>query len=660
MGQISIPFTFDPVKRQIFLTIPYDVKDTGLGYKEMVIPYEYNTNPDEPDIFIPVNVGGSVLSVPINITEPTITVPSIINSLGINQNLIVPFNTIPWQQSIEFTGTGEINVWWEETVADPPIIIDDGFYIPPIIDDDGLFVEHPIYVPSPPPDEPIIADLDPPYVTYPEEPDHPIPSIILPIVEEGTAPRVSIPFIPYIEPTEEAPTPRISIPFTESPIISDDETYLPPPILELLDIASVDVGNDSQITAPIQQESVQIPYTIDPNNQNRLLVPYTTSVDEAGNSTINLGNVQPEPVPPALPLADQTKTETTPNFNFQQFANDLIDQGSEALDSITNSLTSGGPLASLQSFAPNTPYSFDSLKYPEDIAGSSATGHYVNFFINVAKASKYLSSGSYSYSDPGGSYAYSTTSAGTAAGEVGSTWSEDQIMMPQEASHTRISQAISLYIPDSMNYSQGIEWESASLLEAGASLVQSLGGLAGSIRGKSSKQKKGGGNVSNTIKSVSSTDGDSIQNALRGMIPAGKIATGYAGMAMNPQLLVLFRGIGFRSFQYDFYFTPRNAGEAAAVRKIIRAFRFHAHPELSAGYGVFYISPSTFDIEFMHKGALNTNIHKVKTCALIRYDVDYAPFGWSTYKDGMPVQTRLSLQFQELQIVTKEDIEKGF
>lgn len=352
--------------------------------------------------------------------------------------------------------------------------------------------------------------------------------------------------------------------------------------------------------------------------------------------------------------------QPSPNFNFQQFANDVIDQGSDVLDSITDSLTSG-PLASLQSFAPNVPYSFDSLKYPEDIAGSSATGHYVNFFINATKASKYLSQGTYTYSDPDGSYTYSTTSATSPGGlDPGSTWSEDQIMMPQEASQTRISQAISLYIPDSMNYSQGIEWESASLLEAGASLVQSLGGLAGAIRGKSGKQKKGGGNVSNTIKSVSSTDGDAIQNAIRGMIPAGKIASGYAGMAMNPQLLVLFRGIGFRSFQYDFYFTPRNAGEAAAVRKIIRAFRFHAHPELSAGYGVFYITPSTFDIEFMHKGALNKNIHKVKTCALIRYDVDYAPFGWSTYTDGMPVQTRLSLQFQELQIVTKEDIERGF
>lgn len=320
---------------------------------------------------------------------------------------------------------------------------------------------------------------------------------------------------------------------------------------------------------------------------------------------------------------------------------DLID---DALNGVLD------PLGALRGTLSNTPYNFDSLKYPEDIAGASATGHYVNFFINVATASKYYSGGSYSYSDPQTNYGYSGTSASTAAGAPGSTFSKDQIPNPQDTSHTRINQAISLYIPDSMNYGQTIEWENASVLEAGAKLAQGIMGKAG-IKSATDSQKSGG--ILNTLKNVAA-------GAIQGGGKAGEIIGQYGGFAMNPQLLVLFRGIGFRSFQYDFYFTPRNESEAAAVRRIITAFRFHAHPELSGRYGVFYVTPSTFDIEFMHKGALNKNIHKVKTCALTRYDVDYAPFGWSTYTDGMPVQTRLSLQFQELQIVTKEDIERGF
>lgn len=308
------------------------------------------------------------------------------------------------------------------------------------------------------------------------------------------------------------------------------------------------------------------------------------------------------------------------------------------------------PLKSLKTNLPNTPYNFNSFSYPENLQGIAGTGHYVNFYINVSTSSRYYSGGSYNYSSPEGSYAYSGTSASTPGGAVGSTWSDIQIVNPQETSHTRISQAISLYIPDSMNHSMSIEWESANIMEAGKQLAQGIGGR-GALKAKSGAQK--GGIVANTLKNVAT-------GFFEGGGSVGQILGQYGGFAMNPQLLVLFRGIGFRTFQYDFYFTPRNQIEAGAVRNIVRAFRFHAHPELWGTYGVFYITPSTFDIEFMHKGELNKNIHKVKTCALIHYDVDYAPFGWSTYTDGMPVQTRLSLQFQELQIVTKEDIERGF
>ena len=62
----------------------------------------------------------------------------------------------------------------------------------------------------------------------------------------------------------------------------------------------------------------------------------------------------------------------------------------------------------------------------------------------------------------------------------------------------------------------------------------------------------------------------------------------------------------------------------------------------------------------MHRGDRNTNIHQVSTCVLTGYDVDYAPMGWSTHVDGMPIQTRMSLHFTETQVITKQDIEDGF
>ena len=191
-------------------------------------------------------------------------------------------------------------------------------------------------------------------------------------------------------------------------------------------------------------------------------------------------------------------------------------------------------------------------------------------------------------------------------------------------------------------------------MELGQKLAKSIAGGGGS---KAAADGVGQGGRLNSLRNVAGMLTGSTAGNIADM---GADVAGAFGFAINPQLLVLFRGIDFRSFQYEFYFTPKNQKEAQAVRDIVKTFRFHAHPELMLGQGVFYIAPSTFDIEFMHKGALNENIHKVKTCVLKNYNVDYAPFGWATYTDGMPVQTRLTLQFQEVEIITKEQIEKGY
>ena len=62
----------------------------------------------------------------------------------------------------------------------------------------------------------------------------------------------------------------------------------------------------------------------------------------------------------------------------------------------------------------------------------------------------------------------------------------------------------------------------------------------------------------------------------------------------------------------------------------------------------------------MYKGKRNENIFQINTCVLTKLSVDYAPAGWSTYTDGMPVQTTLSMQFKEMEILTKEKVNQGY
>lgn len=303
------------------------------------------------------------------------------------------------------------------------------------------------------------------------------------------------------------------------------------------------------------------------------------------------------------------------------------------------------PLAELTGNLPfpylTAPYDFTSLKYPQDIGHDIFQGHYINFYINVHRASDYYKGTSFTYGGAPSTYVAldengsPTTSWGAAA---------------QRMAYNRISQAISLYIPDTMQTSQNIEWENSSLLQLGEQMAK------GATNSKGAGISSGGSSLKakamNALRSTSAFIGKAAE--------IGGNVGSIAGFAMNPQLLVLFRGINPRTFQYEFYFTPRNEDESNSVKNIIRAFRFHSHPEANLLAGAFFTAPSTFDIEFIHRGQRNTNIHQIKTCVLTNYTLDYAPYGWSTYKDGMPVQTRMVLTFQETDLIQKSDIEKGY
>lgn len=131
------------------------------------------------------------------------------------------------------------------------------------------------------------------------------------------------------------------------------------------------------------------------------------------------------------------------------------------------------------------------------------------------------------------------------------------------------------------------------------------------------------------------------------------------GFAPNPFREQVFRNVETRTFQFDYKFLPRSETEAANIQNIIKQFKFHMHPEISGG-GLFYIYPSTFDIAYYFKGKQNNNLHKISTCVLENLSIDYGGQGWNTFSDGMPTEINMRLKFRELEVLTKERIEKGY
>lgn len=186
---------------------------------------------------------------------------------------------------------------------------------------------------------------------------------------------------------------------------------------------------------------------------------------------------------------------------------------------------------------------------------------------------------------------------------------------------------VSLYIPDTMAFQYTSSYSQLSLVDA-AKQIPGLGKAVGAV--------------------------SSIINSG----PARLLAKG-SGVAFNPQQQLLFDGIDFRTYQMSFTFTPYSKQEAQTVAKIVKMFKMHAAPRLAEGTaGMFFVPPSTFNLDFMFNGKMNRNVGRVAESVIEGIDVNYSPNGFSTFGDGAPVQTTLTLNFKEIELVTREKIER--
>lgn len=142
---------------------------------------------------------------------------------------------------------------------------------------------------------------------------------------------------------------------------------------------------------------------------------------------------------------------------------------------------------------------------------------------------------------------------------------------------------------------------------------------------------------------------------------------GTTGLAVNPQLEMLFTSSSLRKFVLDFRLTPRNRQDAEVLfsndfrRGVIAALKYYSAPEIpKQTTGRYFIPPAQFEIEFYRGlGYKNYTMFKTKKCVLTSVAVDYTPNGFATHEDGAPAQVSLQLNFSETSILSREDYAKG-
>ena len=154
--------------------------------------------------------------------------------------------------------------------------------------------------------------------------------------------------------------------------------------------------------------------------------------------------------------------------------------------------------------------------------------------------------------------------------------------------------------------------------------------------------------------------------SIPGMAGAKEAFEMKTGVIISDRLELAFKGVGKRNFTYDFKMIPRNKAEADEIRKIVFAFKANMLPEFEGGNraGRRLVVPNTFDIQYMYVGKTNDYLHKISTCVLQDMSVSYGGERYKTFDandvGAPPVETSMSLNFQEMELITRERVFEGY
>jgi len=335
----------------------------------------------------------------------------------------------------------------------------------------------------------------------------------------------------------------------------------------------------------------------------------------------------------------------------------------------------------------NDKYDITSLSYPSDIQSPEYGGNMVVIYINVATASKFLPPPNQTYDmkdldiqrdrgvvlgRPISKWNAAISSAlglslnnGLLGGIAGAVTGETAInaaglyVAADIAGTTtreqkRLKTAIALHMPNSLNIRYTTSWseEDAMAAEAISTMAESGMGLMKSMQE---------GNVSSMLNTVKNSQlGKDIKSILAAeTLAKSGVMSARTGLAANPKREMVFKGVDFRTFSFDYNFFPRDEKEAEHVHNIIFQLKLHMLPEYKEETNNFlYIYPSEFDISYFSGNGLNQYIHRHPSCVLTELSVNYTPNGnFTTFANGMPTQIAITMSFKELTNPTKESIQ---
>ncbi len=232
----------------------------------------------------------------------------------------------------------------------------------------------------------------------------------------------------------------------------------------------------------------------------------------------------------------------------------------------------------------------------------------------------------------------------------------------------KIKSIINLPIPRNVTDTQGVQYGESSLnpLEAvGLSAVAGGVDPAGSVDALKNAfitLSEGAGKMlqdPNTQGAIGAAIAGTAIGALGGNVSADQLISRATGQILNPNLELLFNGVGIRTFPFSFQFFPRNRSEGQVVMDIIRTLKIEMAPSRtvqSETKGVFIKAPSVFHLKYKKGNSAHPFLNRFLPAVLSDMKVNYTAAGsHSTFYDGTPTHIQVDMQFKELNPIFRED-----
>lgn len=224
---------------------------------------------------------------------------------------------------------------------------------------------------------------------------------------------------------------------------------------------------------------------------------------------------------------------------------------------------------------------------------------------------------------------------------------------------------VSLYLPNTIQFTDGIEYSNVDLGARGGAVEAALGsgkGVGGVIAAT-----LGGGFDLTSMRELFQTGLDTEAAQLLLNRTLGKVGDDVrgaiessTGLTLNPNRRSLLRGVSLRRFRFTFKLIPTSEKESRAIKEIIKFFRTEMYPEeIPVGpVAVGYKFPSKFEITMIYRGKRVAT--GILPCFLENFDTNYNPNAMGMLRDGNFPEIDISMSFIEHRTLRRKDIESGY